>query len=95
LVVTSKRVDGFEETGGVGVNKDTRDRDCADVSARGGHFFHVPKDWDVKLGVVRDVFFQSFKKIKGFGVFWELLEMPLVVNISCCIKQDNAYYAYS
>jgi hypothetical protein len=67
LVVTSKRVDRFEEIGGLGTNKDTRDRDCADVSARGGHFFHVPKDWEVKLRVVGDVFFQSFKKIKGLG----------------------------
>jgi hypothetical protein len=38
LVVTSKRVDRFEETGEVGANKDTCDRDCADVSVRGGHF---------------------------------------------------------
>ena len=33
-----------------------------------------------------------FQKIKGLGVFCELLEMLLVVDISCYKKQDNAYY---
>jgi hypothetical protein len=45
----------------MGANKDTHDRYCVDVSARVGHFFHVPKDWEVKLGVVGDAFFQSFQ----------------------------------
>jgi hypothetical protein len=79
----------------VGANKDTRDHDCADVSALGDYFFHVPKDWEVKLGFVGDMFFNLSKNQKTGRVFWELLEMLLVVDISCYIKQDNAYYVYS
>ena len=51
----------------MGANKDTRDHDCADVSVHGGHFFNVPKVWEVKLGDVGDVFFQSFKVIRRFA----------------------------
>jgi hypothetical protein len=61
----------------------------------GSQFFQVPKDWEVKLGVVGDVFFQSFQKSKDWESLLELLEMLLVVDISCYIKQDNAYCAYS
>jgi hypothetical protein len=72
-VVTSKRVGGVEERGGANANKDTRDCDCKDLSTRGGPFFQVPKDWEVKLGVFGDVFFQSFQKSKdweSFGNYW-------------------------
>ena len=60
-VVTSKQEDGVEERGGAGMNEDTRDHDCADVSVHGGHFFNVPKVWEVKLGDVGDVFFNLSK----------------------------------
>jgi len=61
----------------------------------GAHFFQVPKDWEVKLRIVGDLFFNLSKKQRIGRVFWELLEMLLVVDISCYIKQYNACYAYS
>jgi hypothetical protein len=63
-VVTSKRVSGVEWRGGADADKDTCDRDCADLSACGGHFFRVPKDWEVKLGVVWRCVFSIFQKSK-------------------------------
>jgi hypothetical protein len=42
-VVTSKRVGGVQERGGANANKHTHDRDCADLSARGGHFSKCQK----------------------------------------------------
>jgi len=48
----------------VGTNKDMCDHDCADVSMYGGHFFQVPKDWEVKSSTVGHVLFQSFQSNK-------------------------------
>jgi hypothetical protein len=74
LVVTLKRVDGVKERGGASANKDMHDCGCVDVSALGGHFFHVPKDWEVKLGAVNwRCVFSIFQKIIGLG---EYLETP-------------------
>jgi hypothetical protein len=45
---------------------------------------------------MRGMCFFNLSKNQRIGrVFWELLEMLLGVDISCYIKQDNAYYAYS
>jgi hypothetical protein len=49
-VVTSKRVDGVEERGRADTKKDTRDCDCADLSARGGHFFSSAKRLGGEIG---------------------------------------------
>jgi hypothetical protein len=94
--VTSKRVGGVEERARADVNKDTRDRDCKDLFMRGESFFPSAKRLRGEIGSCWRCVFSIFPKKQRIGrVFWELLEMLLVMDISCYIKQDNAYCAYS
>jgi hypothetical protein len=61
-----------------------------------GSFFPSAKRLGGEIGSCLEMCFFNLPKIKGLGQsFWELLEMLLGVDISCYIKQDNAYYAYS
>ena len=66
---------GAEGLGDAAAKKDTHDRDCVDLSARGGHKCQKFGRWNWEL---LEMYFFNLARNKRIGiVFWELLEMLL------------------